>query len=51
MKTIKSLLTLITLLLVSVNIAAQIDLTKSAPIDPGIRTGKLNNGLDRKSVV
>ena len=45
MKTIKSLLILVTLLLVSANIPAQTDLTKSAPIDPGIRTGKLENGL------
>jgi zinc protease len=45
MKTIKSFLILVALLLVSVNTPAQIDLTKSAPIDPGIRSGKLNNGL------
>ena len=45
MKTIKSLFILVTLLLVSGNISAQTDLTKSAPMDPGIRTGKLENGL------
>ncbi|HEX7492927.1 MAG TPA: insulinase family protein [Bacteroidales bacterium] len=45
MKTIKSLLILVTVLLISVNILAQADLTKSAPIDPDIRTGKLDNGL------
>jgi len=45
MKTIKSLLILIAVLLISVNILAQADLTKSAPIDPDIRIGKLNNGL------
>jgi zinc protease len=45
MKTFKSLLILVTLLLVSVNIKAQVDLTKPAPMDPGIRTGKLSNGL------
>jgi zinc protease len=45
MKTIKSSIILVTLFLVSVNIQAQSDLTRSAPIDPGIRTGKLNNGL------
>jgi zinc protease len=44
MKTIKSLLILVAVLL-SVNISAQVDLTKSAPIDPEIRIGKLNNGL------
>ena len=45
MKTFKSLLILVTLLFVSVNILAQADLTKFAPMDSGIRTGKLNNGL------
>ena len=45
MKTIKSLFILVTLLLVSASIPAQTDLTKSAPMDPGIRTGKLENGL------
>ena len=45
MKTFKPLIILVTLLLVSANILAQADLTKSAPMDPGIRTGKLNNGL------
>src|ERR1035437_771572 len=45
MKTIKSLLFLVALVFVSVNLRAQVDLTKSAPMDPGIRTGKLNNGL------
>ena len=45
MKTFRSLLILVNFLLVSVSIQAQSDLTKSAPMDPGIRTGKLNNGL------
>ena len=45
MKTIKSLFVLVTLLLVSANTHAQTDLSKSAPMDPGIRTGKLENGL------
>jgi zinc protease len=45
MKTFKSLLILVTLLFVSVNTLAQDDLTKFAPMDSGIRTGKLNNGL------
>jgi zinc protease len=45
MKTIKSLSILIAVLFISVDILAQADLTKSAPMDPGIRTGKLTNGL------
>ena len=45
MKTIKSLLILVVVLLVSVNILAQTDLTKPAPADPDIRMGKLTNGL------
>lgn len=45
MKTIKSLLFLVAVLFISVNVLAQADLTKSAPIDPDIRIGKLNNGL------
>jgi len=45
MKTIKSLLILVAVFLISVNILAQADLTKSAPIDPEIRFGKLKNGL------
>jgi zinc protease len=45
MKTIKSLIILVAVLLLSVNTSAQVDLTKSAPMDPGIRTGKLSNGL------
>jgi len=45
MKTIKSLLTLVAVILISVNTRAQADLTKSAPVDPDIRIGKLNNGL------
>jgi len=45
MRKLRSLFILVTLLLVSVSIIAQPDLTKSAPVDPGIRTGKLNNGL------
>ena len=38
MRKLRSLFTLVTLLLVSVNILAQSDLTKSAPVDPDIRT-------------
>ena len=45
MKTIKSFLILVALLLIPVNIVAQADLTKSAPFDPDIKIGKLNNGL------
>ena len=45
MKSLRSLLILVTLLLVSVKLPAQVDLTKPAPVDPGIRTGKLSNGL------
>jgi zinc protease len=45
MKTIKSLLILVAVLLISVSINAQVDLTKSAPIDPDIKIGKLPNGL------
>ncbi|HNW56684.1 MAG TPA: insulinase family protein [Bacteroidales bacterium] len=45
MKTIKSLLLSVTVLLLSVNVSAQIDLNKQAPTDPDIRTGKLDNGL------
>jgi zinc protease len=45
MKTIKLYLVLVAFLFVSLNISAQTDLDKSAPMDPGIRTGRLNNGL------
>lgn len=45
MKTIKSFSILVAVFFVSVNILAQSDLTKSAPVDPDIRIGKLNNGL------
>ncbi|MCX6325544.1 MAG: insulinase family protein [Bacteroidia bacterium] len=45
MKPIKSLLILVAVLLISVNTRAQADLIKSAPVDPDIRIGKLNNGL------
>ena len=45
MKTIKSLSILLAALFISVNILAQPDLTKSAPVDPGMRIGKLSNGL------
>jgi len=45
MKTIKSLSILVAVLFISVNILAQPDLTKSAPVDPGMRIGKLPNGL------
>jgi zinc protease len=45
MKTIKSFLILAALLLLHTSIVAQADLTKSAPLDPDIKIGKLNNGL------
>src|SRR5512133_78389 len=45
MKTRKSVFVLVAVLLISVSLQAQPDLTGSAPIDPGIRTGKLSNGL------
>jgi zinc protease len=45
MKTIKSLSVLVAVFFISVNIFAQTDLSKSAPMDPGIRMGKLSNGL------
>ena len=45
MKTIKSLSIVIAVIFISVNILAQPDLTKSAPVDPGMRIGKLSNGL------
>lgn len=45
MKTIKSLFILAAVFFTSVNILAQTDLNKFAPMDPGIRTGKLANGL------
>lgn len=45
MKTIKSFLTFIVVCLVTINIQAQTDLSKPAPMDPDIRMGKLNNGL------
>lgn len=45
MKTIKSLLILVAVLLIPVNSLAQADLTKAAPLDPEIRFGKLNNGM------
>jgi zinc protease len=45
MKTIKSLSALVVLLLLSVTLLAQPDLSKPAPIDPGMRIGKLKNGL------
>jgi zinc protease len=45
MKPIKSISILVALLLISANLFAQVDLTKSAPVDPEIRIGKLNNGL------
>ena len=45
MKTRKSIFVLVAVLLISVSLQAQPDLTRSAPIDPGIRTGKLSNGL------
>lgn len=45
MKTRKSIFVLVAVLILSVSLQAQPDLTGSAPIDPGIRTGKLSNGL------
>lgn len=45
MKTIKSLVLLVAVSFIYVNIWAQTDLTKTAPADPEIRIGKLNNGL------
>jgi len=45
MKTINSFFTLVSVLLISINCQAQPDLTKSAPVDPGMRIGKLKNGL------
>ena len=45
MKTKNSIFVFVALLIISVSIQAQPDLTGSAPIDPGIRTGKLSNGL------
>lgn len=46
MKLIKSLLLLATLLIIiNGRIVAQDDLSKFAPVDPDIRTGKLDNGL------
>jgi zinc protease len=45
MKTRNSFFALVALIFLSVSIQAQPDLTKSAPVDPGIRTGKLSNGL------
>jgi zinc protease len=45
MKTIKTISLIVAVLFISVNILAQDDLTKQAPIDPDIRIGKLNNGL------
>ena len=45
MKTLKYSGILLVSLLISFNSLAQIDLSKSAPIDPDIRMGKLKNGL------
>jgi zinc protease len=45
MKTFKFLLIFISFFLISIPLQAQIDLSKPAPMDPGIRTGKLSNGL------
>jgi zinc protease len=45
MKTRNSLFVLVAVLLISVSIQAQPDLSKSVPVDPAIRTGKLSNGL------
>ena len=45
MKTLKYSGILLVSLLISINSLSQVDLTKSAPIDPDIRMGKLKNGL------
>lgn len=45
MKTIKAFFILFAILLFSISSYAQIDLNQPVPIDPDIRTGKLNNGL------
>ncbi|MCE5346140.1 MAG: insulinase family protein [Bacteroidales bacterium] len=45
MKTKKSLLILVAVSLFNGNILAQADMNGSAPLDPDIRIGKLNNGL------
>lgn len=45
MKIIRQLLVLVVVVLFPVNLPAQTDLSGSAPVDPDIRTGKLNNGL------
>jgi zinc protease len=45
MKTFKYSGILLVSLLISINSLGQVDLTKSAPIDPDIRMGKLKNGL------
>jgi zinc protease len=45
MKPFKSLLILVAFFILSSSIVAQGDLTKSAPVDPDIRIGKLKNGL------
>jgi len=45
MNSLKSLLVLITAFLIAGNANAQTDLGRPAPMDPEIRTGKLDNGL------
>jgi len=45
MKTFRSLLLLAALLYLNISIYAQPDLSGSAPVDPDIRIGKLDNGL------
>jgi zinc protease len=45
MNSFKIIAILIYLLLFSVSIEAQTDLTKPVPVDPEVRTGKLENGL------
>ncbi len=45
MKTIKLFLLQVVTLLATVSLIAQTDLSGPAPMDPGIRTGKLANGL------
>ncbi len=45
MKNIKTLIILVSSFLITVCIYAQTDLTKPVPIDPEIKTGKLENGM------
>lgn len=45
MKTFKSLISAVILLVLTTSLYAQTDLTSFAPVDPAIRMGKLSNGL------